>query len=754
MSEILTYKFSKSAGTPQQATAPGVGSGIILMPTDLATWSRMTGIQIDPDAWRKMKERETMVRELTRPIRPGEGLRMAKAMENRVPVMRTYTPGRNERPIGKNWDRNADLRQALAKSQAKSQNTGSAWNWDWLKFPTNGGNYVSYDSAAPGTLGVPGNNNVGEDLITKTTASETPEQAEQRKDAEGKWLADIPIKALTPIISDPHSKLKNNSDELNTYRESAVYHLLRNMGKGIGSPDWSESSAIYLTYLADHPEEADAFKRALFESKEYKNLSAEDRLKFFKHMTTDLSKQLYGDKGLPAHKNALRGVVLSWRSRNDGSGYTPGQIQNKYSEYIGGRLTPIFTDIVKQGATDLGQNRESYESIHNEAVLNSIADSAVAELEKARIDPKYNPNPYIMARAAIIYKQYPKAAEIINSKVGGFLTEDPATIQDKINFFERFNPSLDTKNFTQEQQLQLLLASGGNRSLLNEKELGSYGTDVANTFKSGLSEVMPGFITSKFANDPKFRNHFVTDDYRTNIMNTTLGQFNGYLSKDKDFKWNYNNLIAHTALYNNDPKYRQMFDDKFGSYIGGRIGPNTTPQQLQELYDRLNSVSFDEAEMDKTVQGLKSNPASSMPILAAMHGNMNPDVESMKNTVMAGHRAAGTNAAMASFKNHGLFWKNPREWVVFAHRNKIGNVPDWFGNLAQNRELFWGTIIGGGTLAVGGLAMLVSSFLNRKKDEEEEEEGLSSEYGNGRQRQRKPYIPNTTSMWRAGTNAY
>lgn len=123
--------------------------------------------------------------QIARQTQPGAGLRLMKEMESRGPVMRAYTPGRNERPISTNWDRNADLRKALAKSRAKAQNTGSRWNWDWLKFPTNNTHkYIQFDSNAPGTPTQSGHSNVGEDVRTKTRAAETPAQTKAREAKE------------------------------------------------------------------------------------------------------------------------------------------------------------------------------------------------------------------------------------------------------------------------------------------------------------------------------------------------------------------------------------------------------------------------------------------------------------------------------------------------------------------------------------------------------------------------------------------
>lgn len=569
--------------------------------------------------------------------------------------------------------------------------------------------------------------------------------------------------AVAKVVPNPVSKMRMDGFSRDKARNNAAHHLFLTLSgdktfdgnnRFTEQDRMPEEFAVYYALLSDSPDEASKFKNQFFNSREYKTLSPADKIRLINRMATVWPNYMVDAKvGLGSHGGTLAGDALAWNTQSGNNYVDKPNISSAYQTKLSKGLTPIFTNMAIDGYAGIGADNTAYSTVFDVKKLGEIADNFVRELEQGYRDPKnYTYNPYNMAIGAVLYKQSPTARKLINDRINKFMTDDPGALQKKINFFSSLNPAMDTSKMSTDQKAWILMASGGNKGLLDSNKMSAYGNDVSSYLQQGLNNVIPVGISEKFKNDQKFRDHFITDDFRSNTMSSMLGQLNGYLDGAKDFAWDYDNLVTHAALYNNDPKYHQMFDDKFGSYIGGRIGPNTTPQQLQELYDRLSSVSFDEAEMDKTVQGLKSNPASSMPILAAMHGNMNPDVESMKNTVMAGHRAAGTDAARSSFKNHGLFWKNPREWVVFAHRNKIGNVPDWFGNLAQNRELFWGTIIGGGTLAVGGLAMLVSSFLNRKKDEEEEE--LSSEYGNGRQRQRKPYIPNTTSMWRAGTNAY
>lgn len=518
-----------------------------------------------------------------------------------------------------------------------------------------------------------------------------------------------------------------------------------------------DNVAVYMGLIAGDGKEADAFKKAIINSDRYRGLSANGKARFWTNMATVWPIYLKSDKvGLNRSGNPLAGHATRYNKDTGNNAVTKPAIAKHYADnYLYKGLTPIFTDVTTEGLKNLAQDNAAYTYMFDTKGINTLADNFVAELKKAKENPQYKPNAYIMAQTAMLYHHHPDAKKIINSKVGGFLTEDPAAVQGNIDFFSKFNPTVDTNTLSQAQKIRLYLASRGALDPSNANQQANHGAAVALSMSSGMRTAMPGFITDKFANDENFRNHFVTDDYRTNIMNTTLGQFNGYLDKTEGFKWDYNNLIAHTALYNNDPAYRKMFDDAFGTAIGGRINENTTPQQMQKLMSDLNGIALDDKEMGAAVQALHGNPAKALPILAALKGNMDQDVDVMQSTVIAGHRAAGTAGAINAFKKHGLFWNSPREWIAFAHRNKIGNVPDWFGNLAQNREAFWGTLIGGGALVVGGLSLLVSSFLNSQKDEEEEE--LTNGYGNGLQRQRNTpnkqsqynRLLNSTSMWRS-----
>lgn len=461
----------------------------------------------------------------------------------------------------------------------------------------------------------------------------------------------------------------------------------------------------------------------------------------------------------------------AWKLR--GSGLT----DQKNQKVLARSIQDHMKDFIPLAIKDIGGNEDARSSIFDNVFQDKVAKQFTQDLKTGFSNRGHQFDTYNTSLVPIMYYTIPEFQDRLDKAVGGFVTEDPRTMKNRIEFLRGLANKVDTSKLTPEQQAFIFMASKSNHLLQDDKirirrTPGARGVrgwfwDIKNSksprdiyintisryMGNGMSQAVQSTIANKFKNEESFRNHYLTDQYLTDTMNKTLGQFNGFLDNTKDFEWDYNNLIVHTVLYNNLPRYRKMFDDKFGSAIGGRINENTTPEELQALYDQLNGVSFNKDEMDKAVQELKDNPTDAMPILAAMYGDMSPDVDAMKNTVMAGHRAAGTAGATNAFKKHGLFWKNPREWVVFAHRNKIGNVPDWFGNLAQNRAAFWGTLVGGGALAVGGLALLVSSFLNSQKDEEDEEE-LASEAGNDPQRQRKPYIPNTTSMWRAGTNAY
>lgn len=248
-------------------------------------------------------------------------------------------------------------------------------------------------------------------------------------------------------------------------------------------------------------------------------------------------------------------------------------------------------------------------------------------------------------------------------------------------------------------------------------------------------------LATAFRDDSPIYGEYFTPEYLDKLQYSMLNGI-GALASGTKHQFDTAQLAQHALLYKNNKAYREAFDKGLSKLSSGWVNKDTTPDNLLEIKSRLEG--FNPNIGIATIKGLPI--AQQLQILAANRGIiptgddlkdiMDTNINGMTKSVMSGVQSG-------LFNNWEVLLKDPRAWVRFAAEQKI--LPSWAGDLAKNRELFWGTLIGGGALAVGGISALVSSFLSSRKNKQDTRQQAMRKDPSG-----YANIPQTTSLWRAG----
>lgn len=226
------------------------------------------------------------------------------------------------------------------------------------------------------------------------------------------------------------------------------------------------------------------------------------------------------------------------------------------------------------------------------------------------------------------------------------------------------------------------------------------------------------------------------------IINRGIDLQNRYIQaqiKGEEFKWTQQDIQNRDALNQLiafNPSLHGYIGQRISTASSGWVNKDTNPKFIRELPATFKTMMSYKLPQPQHGSWLQRNfSALGEHIQDTVTDLYAPGVTKLyEDNIMSGLKTG--------IQEHKPYlYGNYQEWADYAVDQ--GMLPDWLKPFTKDKFMFWGSLLGVGSLAVGGLTALVRSFLGGNgsdKNQKRNTPNKQSQYNR---------LLNSTSMWRS-----